>query len=89
MMDGILLIMDDDICVVYVKILKCDGIEILIKVEVKKVDDYKVIYSLDGKEIIIEGDLILMLVGICVNFKGLEYLGLEMDCVNIKINEYL
>lgn len=89
MMDGILPTMDDDIRVAYAKTLKRDGIEILTKAEVKKVDDHKVTYSLDGKETTIEGDLILMSVGTRANSKGLEHLGLEMDRANIKTNEYL
>ena len=89
MMDGILPTMDDDIRTAYTKTLKRDGIEILTKAEVKKVDDHKVTYSLDGKETTIEGDLILMSVGTRANSKGLEHLGLEMDRANIKTNEYL
>jgi len=89
MMDGILPTMDDDIRTAYTKTLKRDGIEILTKAEVKKVDDHKVTYSLDGKETTIEGDLILMSVGTRANSKGLEHLGLEMDRANIKTNDYL
>ena len=89
MMDGILPTMDDEIRTAYAKTLKRDGIEILTKAEVKKVDDHKVTYSLDGKETTIEGDLILMSVGTRANSKGLEHLGLEMDRANIKTNDYL
>src|SRR5690606_22296869 len=89
MMDGILPTMDDDVRQAYAKTLKRDGIEILTKAEVKKVNDHKITYSFEGVETTIESDLILMAVGTRANSKGLEHLNLEMDRANIKTNEYL
>ncbi len=89
MMDGILPTMDEDVRVAYTKTLKREGIEILTTAEVKSVNDHKITYSLAGKEVTIESDLILMAVGTRANSKGLEHLGLAMDRANIKTNEYL
>ncbi len=88
-MDGILPTMDEDVRVAYTKALIKDGIEVLTGAEVKAVNDHKLTYNLNGKDVTVEGDLILMAVGTRANSKGLEHLGLEMDRANIKTNEYL
>ncbi len=88
-MDGILPTMDDDVRTAYTKSLIKEGIEVLTGAEVKSVNDHMLTYNLNGKDVTISGDLILMAVGTRANSKGLEHLGLEMDRANIKTNEYL
>lgn len=88
-MDGILPTMDDDVRTAYTKSLVKEGIEVLTGAEVKAVNDHKLTYNLNGKDVTVEGDLILMAVGTRANSKGLEHLGLDMDRANIKTNEYL
>ncbi len=88
-MDGILPTMDEDVRVAYTKSLKKDGIEVLTGAEVKSVNDHRLTYNLNGQDVTVEGDLILMAVGTRANSKGLEHLGLDMDRANIKTNEYL
>ncbi len=88
-MDGILPTMDNDVRDAYSKRLKADGIEVLTKAEVKSVEGKKITYNLDGKDVTIDSDLILMAVGTRANSNGLEKLNLKMDRANIVTDEYL
>ena len=88
-MDGILPTMDNDVRDAYSKRVKADGIEFLTKAEVKSVEGKKITYNLDGKDVTIDSDLILMAVGTRANSNGLEKLNLKMDRANIVTDEYL
>ncbi|CCV63731.1 Dihydrolipoyl dehydrogenase (Lpd/PdhD) [Alteracholeplasma palmae J233] len=88
-MDGILPTMDDDVRTAYTKRLKADGIEVLTGAEVKSVDGKKLTYNLNGKDVTIDSDLILMAVGTRANSQGFEKLNLTMDRANVVTNEYL
>ena len=78
-LDGILPTLDDDIRTAYTKILKREGIEIIVNAEVKAVKGKKVTYALDGKDVDVKVDSILVSVGMRANTKGLEALNLKME----------
>ncbi|MCD4827518.1 MAG: dihydrolipoyl dehydrogenase [Acholeplasmataceae bacterium] len=78
-LDGILPMMDEDIRSSYTKILKREGIEIFANAEVKAVKGSKVIYQLEGKDVEVDADSILVSVGMRANTKGLEALDLKME----------
>lgn len=78
-LDGILPMMDEDIRTQYTKILKKDGIEILVNAEVKSVKKDKVVYQLDGKNHEVKADSVLVSVGMRANTGGLEALNLKME----------
>ncbi|MDY0075358.1 MAG: dihydrolipoyl dehydrogenase [Acholeplasmataceae bacterium] len=88
-LDGILPTVDDDIRNQYQKILKREGIQIFVNAEVKAVKDTEVTYSLDGKDVSIKGDTILVSVGMRPNSQGLESLNLKMDRAAIQTDEHL
>lgn len=78
-LDGILPMIDDDIRTAYTKILKREGIDIFANAEVKAVKGKKVVYSLEGKDVEVVADSILVSVGMRANTKGLEALDLKME----------
>jgi len=88
-LDGILPMMDDDVRNAYTKTLKKDGIEIFVNAEVKAVKDHEVTYLLDGKEVKVNADTILVSVGMRPNSNGLEALNLKMNRSAIDTNEYM
>lgn len=88
-MDGILPTMDNEVREAYAKRLKADGINVLTNAEVKTVNGEKITYNLDGKDVTLDADLILMAVGTRANSNGLEKLNLRMDRANIETDQYL
>lgn len=88
-MPGILPTIDDSVREAYVKILKNDGIEILTSAEVKSVHNKDLTYLLDGKEVKISADTILLSVGTKANTQGLEKLNLNIERGNVITNEFL
>jgi len=87
--DNILLNVDDEIRDAYLKILKKANIKIITSATVTKVDDNKVTYKKDDKEIEVNAEKILMSVGMKANVSGLEHLNLEMTKQGIKVNNKL
>ena len=88
-MDGILPMMDDDIRDTYAKILKREGIDIFTSAEVVKVHGTQVTYKLDGNEVMVQADKVLVSVGMKPNLSGLEALNLKMNRNAIETNEKL
>ena len=88
-LDGILPMMDDDIRNAYTKTLKKDGIEIFVNAEVKTVKGHEVTYVLEGNEVKISADTILVSVGMRPNTENLEVLKLKMNRNAIDTNEYM
>lgn len=88
-MDGILMNFDADITETYRKILKKDKIDIHTGAEVKKVDGNQVTYVEENEEKTIEGEAILLSVGMRANSEGLEALGLTMNRGMIETNDRL
>lgn len=78
-LDGIIPMMDEDIRTQYTKILRREGIDILVSAEVKSVKKDKVVYALDGKDHEVSADSVLISVGMRANIKGLEALDLKME----------
>lgn len=76
---GILPMIDDDIRNAYTKILKREGIDIFVNAEVKAVKGKKVTYTLDGKDVEVTADSVLVSVGMKANTNGLEALKLKME----------
>lgn len=87
--DNILLNVDDEIRNAYLRILKKSKINIITQAGVTKVEENKVTYQLNGKDIAINADKILMSVGMKANTKNLEHLNLEIDRLGIKVNNKL
>jgi dihydrolipoamide dehydrogenase len=73
----------------YTRLLKNEKLNIYTDASVKKVTNNSVTYELDGKEITIDADKILLSVGMRPNLKGLEALDLEQTKGGIKTDEYL
>ena len=88
-LDGILPMMDDDVRNAYTKTLKKDGIEIFVNAEVKAVKDHEVTYLLDGKEVKVNADTILVSVGMRPNSNGLEALNLKMNMEGMVLHRTL
>jgi len=88
-LDGILPMMDDEIRNQYTKILKKDGIEIIVNANVKLVSNNLVTYELDNKDYQIETDTILVSVGMKPNSENLEVLNLKLEKGAVVTNEYL
>lgn len=89
MANNILVNIDDEVRASYLKSLKKQKINIITNAAVSKVLDNQVYYNLDGKELSINADKVLMSVGMRPNTKGLEHLGLEITKSGITTNEKL
>lgn len=93
-MDCVLLVEDKDISVFVKKQFEKQGMKIMEKVMVKKLDCVfgKVIVYIEigGKVIIEEFDIVILVVGIVGNVEGigLEEVGVKIDCIYVVINEY-
>lgn len=88
-MPTILPTIEEDIVKEYARRLKKDGIKIFNEAEVTKIDGTNIEYKLGDKVEKLEGDLVLMSVGVRANLGGLEALNLKLEGSSIQTDEYL
>ncbi|MFH5882468.1 dihydrolipoyl dehydrogenase [Liberiplasma polymorphum] len=88
-LDDILVSVDQEVKNVFKKKIKKDGINVLLNAAVTKIDGNKVTYKLDGEEKTIQGDNILLSVGMKANLKGFEALNLTIEKGCVVTNEYM
>lgn len=86
-MDKVLVNVEEDIRNDYLKILKRNKINIVTEANVVGVKDHFVTYEYQGKQVTVEGDLILMSVGMRPNTAGFENLGINITKQGIEVNE--
>lgn len=89
MADNILVNIDDEVRETYLKSLKKDKVNVLTKAQVTKVAKDSVTYLLDGKEVVVPADKVIMAVGMRPNTASLDHLGLEITRNGITTNDKL
>lgn len=91
LMDHILPMVDPEISALAQKQMVKDGVEFNLGAKVKMVKDNEVFYELDGEELTVAADAILMAVGRIPNTEGLnaEGIGIEFDRRAIAVNEVM
>ncbi len=91
LMDHILPMVDPEISGLAQKQMAKDGVEFNLGAKVKMVKDNSVYYELDGEELSVAADAILMAVGRIPNTEGLnaEGIGIEFDRRAIAVNEVM
>jgi dihydrolipoamide dehydrogenase len=85
----VLLTVDKEVREIFKKKVKKDGIKTLTSASVTKVEGNTVTYTMNGETKTIQGDNILLSVGMRANLKGFEALNLQLDKGGILTNEYL
>lgn len=86
MADSIITPMDDDVIDTYTKQLTKEGIKIITKAAVKNIGTKDVTYELDGKQVKLDTDLVLIAVGIGPNVEAVKNLNLELKGRGIKVD---
>lgn len=89
MADTIITPMDDEVITTYTKTLKDSGVNIITKAAVKNVGTKDVTYELDGKQIKLDTDLVLIAVGIGPNIEAVSKLNLELKGRGIKVDSHM
>ena len=91
LMDHILPMVDPEISGLAQKQMAKDGVEFNLGAKVKMVKDNEVFYELDGEELSVAADAILMAVGRIPNTEGLnaEGIGIEFDRRAIAVNDVM
>lgn len=85
----ILTTIDDEVREAFLKIFKRQGVKVLTNAEVVEVKAGAVDYRQDGKLETIDGDTVLLSVGMRPNVKGLEHLNLELEKGGVKTDDTL
>ncbi len=88
-LETILIQVDDDIRNAYLRILKKDGIKIITSATVNKIENHTVYYQKDSDTLQVEGDFILVSVGMKPNLSAISSLNLKTEKGAILVNDQL
>ncbi|MCP1102947.1 dihydrolipoamide dehydrogenase [Aequitasia blattaphilus] len=91
LMENILPMVDEEVSGMVKTRMEKNGVVFYNSAKVQKVKDKSVMYELDGKELSVEADVVLMAVGRVANTEGLnaEGIGIEFDRKAIAVNDYM
>lgn len=87
--EKVLLNVDDEVRDAYLKIIKKSKVNIITQANVTKVDNNEVTYQLNGNDVTINSDKILMSVGMKPNVESFKNVYLEMTKQGITVNGHM
>jgi dihydrolipoamide dehydrogenase len=89
MADSILVNVDEEVRNTYLRLLKKDKVNVITSAAVTKVDNNNVTYNLEGKDVTIKAEKILMSVGMRPNVPTFENVKIETTRQGITVNDRL